>query len=59
LLFLYGEREQDLIAQHARFIERAIPNGRRRAVPDAGHFSHVDNPEYVVKSIRKFLSTFE
>ena len=39
-------------------IERRVsllPLGRWRSVPDAGHYVHVEQPEFVLDEIRAFL----
>lgn len=54
-LYLYGEKELDTLTGHADFVAEAVPLGRAREIPNAGHHSHVDNPEFVVDTIREFL----
>lgn len=53
-LLLYGEREFDGMADHAERMADLIPDAEAREIPDAGHNSHVDNPEFVVDAIREF-----
>ncbi|WP_049997555.1 alpha/beta fold hydrolase [Halococcus sediminicola] len=55
-LLLYGERESEVAAPHAEYMADAIPVAEVRRIPNAGHNSHVDNPEFVVEIIREFLS---
>lgn len=56
MLFLYGEHEFDVVATHARHVANHVPRGDSREVPRAGHFSHVDNPQFLTATIREFLS---
>lgn len=54
-LCLYGERELASAARHAEYMADRIPDADARQIPDAGHNSHVDNPQFVVGSLREFL----
>jgi pimeloyl-ACP methyl ester carboxylesterase len=54
-LLAYGEREPDATARHARVVADAVPDGRRRTIPDAGHTIHVERPSLVVATLREFL----
>lgn len=54
-LHLYGEYEILRLHRHARYMAEQIPRGETREIPNAGHVSHVDNPEFVVEAIRDFL----
>lgn len=58
-LVMYGERETDLMARHARTLAETVPDGRVREIPGAGHNSHVDNPEFVRDELRDFLADIE
>ncbi|ELZ23609.1 alpha/beta hydrolase fold protein [Halosimplex carlsbadense 2-9-1] len=53
-LVMYGEYEPSMTARHAEYIYDRIPDCELRTIPDAGHSSHVDNPEFVCDSIRTF-----
>ena len=54
-LVLYGENEPGLVHAHAaRFADR-IADVDVRAVPDAGHASNMDNPEFYEDVLREFL----
>lgn len=55
-LLMYGERESEVVAPHAEYMADAIPVAEIRRIPNAGHNSHVDNPEFVVETLREFLS---
>lgn len=55
-LHLYGEYEIPRLHRHARYMADRIPHGEAREIPNAGHVSHVDNPEFVVDAIREFLN---
>jgi 3-oxoadipate enol-lactonase len=56
-LILYGEYEIPLIRRHAKYMEKVIPHAEAGQIPNAGHVSTVDNPEFVVTSLRKFLAS--
>lgn len=59
-LLMYGEYEPGKAARHARYMAEEIPGAKAREIPSAGHNSHVDNPEFIVKSLREvFDDTFE
>jgi len=56
-LVLYGEHTPaTLRAMHAR-VPEWLPNAdvEVQVVPDAGHASNVDNPEFVTEAVRGFL----
>lgn len=55
-LLLYGERESEIAARHAEYMADAIPVAEVHRIPNAGHNSHVDNPEFVAETLREFLS---
>lgn len=55
-LHLYGEYEIPRLHRHARYMADRIPCGEAQKIPDAGHVSHVDNPEFVVDALREFLN---
>lgn len=55
-LLMYGERELDSMRRHAEYMASRIPDAEAREIPEAGHNSHVDNPEFVVAAIREFLA---
>lgn len=54
-LILYGEHEIPLIRRHAEFTETVIPHAEVKQIPNAGHVSTVDNPEFVIESLRELL----
>ncbi|MFC7177091.1 alpha/beta fold hydrolase [Halosegnis marinus] len=51
---LYGEYEIPQVRRHARFMAERL-DGDLRVIPDAGHVSMVDAPEFVVGALRDFL----
>ena len=55
-LLLYGEHEAPFIARHGPKLRDGIPNAVLRAVPDAGHASNLDNPEFFTDAMRTFLA---
>jgi pimeloyl-ACP methyl ester carboxylesterase len=54
-LVLYGEREAAFIRRHADRMGRWIRDATVLEVPDAGHASNLDNPEFVTDALRGFL----
>lgn len=54
-LHLCGEYEIPRLHRHARHMADRIPGGEAREIPGAGHVSHIDNPEFVVDTLRAFL----
>ncbi|WP_227356805.1 alpha/beta fold hydrolase [Haladaptatus salinisoli] len=56
-LILYGEHEPPFIRRHAPKMEAEIPNAVVREVPDAGHASNLDNPEFFSAALREFLAS--
>lgn len=55
-LVLYGENELGFVRRHVRKIADDIPNAVLREVPDAGHASNLDNPEFFTTAVRDFLA---
>lgn len=54
-LALYGEHEPSMMERHADAFARRAPDVQVDAIPDAGHNSHVDNPDYFADAVREFL----
>src|SRR5699024_6110335 len=55
-LLLYGERESEVAGPHAEYMADTIPVAEVRRIPNAGHNSHVDNPEFILDLLREFLA---
>lgn len=55
-LILYGEHETSMISRHAPTLSAQIPDSTVREVPDAGHASPWDNPEFFNNTIQAFLA---
>jgi len=55
-LILYGEHESSVVSRHAPTLGARIPDATVREVPDAGHASPWDNPEFFNDAIREFLA---
>jgi pimeloyl-ACP methyl ester carboxylesterase len=55
-LILYGEHETSMISRHAPTLSVQIPDSTVQEVPDAGHASPWDNPEFFNSTIRTFLA---
>lgn len=55
-LILYGEHETSVIRRHVPTLASEIPNATVQVVPNAGHASPWDNPEFFNETIRDFLA---
>lgn len=55
VLMLYGDNEP-WIEPHAHYLETHLADCRSAAIPEASHNAHVDDPEFIIDSIREFLS---
>ncbi|WP_363463382.1 alpha/beta fold hydrolase [Halogeometricum borinquense] len=55
-LILYGEHETSIIRRHVPTLSAQIPDSIVQEVPDAGHASPWDNPEFFNSTIRTFLT---
>lgn len=55
-LVLYGEHESPFIRRHAPKLRAELPNVSVREVPDAGHASNLDNPEFFTRALREFVA---
>ena len=54
-LVLYGENELPFVKRHAAELAAHLPDVDVDEVPDAGHASNLDNPEYFTAAVRDFL----
>lgn len=55
-LVLYGEHEMSVVRRHVPTLAAGVPGARVQEVPDAGHASPWDNPEFFNDAVRRFLS---
>lgn len=55
-LVLYGENEPAFIRRHVPGLAGELSNATVREVPDAGHASNLDNPEFFTTAVVKFLA---
>ncbi|MFB6308307.1 MAG: alpha/beta fold hydrolase [Haloarculaceae archaeon] len=55
-LVLYGEHDAGFIRRQVPHLASLLPNATVREVPDAGHVSNLDNPDYVTAALREFLA---
>ncbi|NHN49908.1 alpha/beta fold hydrolase [Halostella sp. JP-L12] len=55
-LVLRGEHEAPFLRRHAEKLRDEIPDAVLRTVPDAGHASNLDNPEFFTRTVRTFLA---
>lgn len=58
-LVLYGEHDTAFVRRHAPVLEALLGDARVLEVPDAGHASNLDNPEFVTNALREFLDGLE
>jgi len=56
-LILYGEHETAIISRHVPTLSALIPDSTVQEVPDAGHASPWDNPEFFNSTIQTFLTS--
>jgi pimeloyl-ACP methyl ester carboxylesterase len=54
-LILVGSEERKSFQDAADWMQAAIPGSRKVTVPDAGHASVRDQPDFVVRTLRDFL----
>ena len=54
-LVLYGEHETSIMRRHAPRFAAELPDATVREVPDAGHATPWDNPEYFNDAVRTFV----
>ena len=54
-LFLAGERSPYVLPEHQGEIRRLFPNARLEAVPGAGHWVHVEQPDAFLRQLAAFL----
>jgi pimeloyl-ACP methyl ester carboxylesterase len=55
-LVLYGEHETAIMSRHAPVLARELSDATVREVPDAGHASPWDNPEFFNDAIETFVA---
>jgi pimeloyl-ACP methyl ester carboxylesterase len=54
-LVLYGEHEAPFMRRQAAGLGRLIAGATVRTVPDAGHASNLDNPDFFTAAVRELL----
>jgi pimeloyl-ACP methyl ester carboxylesterase len=54
-LVVYGENEIGLVKRHSRELSATIPDATLRVVPEGGHASNLDDPEFFTATLREFL----
>ncbi|RBI64255.1 alpha/beta hydrolase [halophilic archaeon] len=55
-LVLYGENELPFVKRHAAELAAHLSDVAVDEVPDAGHASNLDNPDYFTAAVRTFLA---
>lgn len=58
-LVLFGADELPFVKRHVAELAANIPNVGVTEVPDAGHASNLDNPEFFTATLREFLATID
>lgn len=53
-LAMHGENEP-FVETHANYVRERLSDCATREIPDASHNSHVDNPEFIIDTLREFL----
>lgn len=56
-LLIWGEKDTATTLKHARLIEKLVPDAGLVAIPDAGHFSFLDNPAIARGALASFLKS--
>jgi pimeloyl-ACP methyl ester carboxylesterase len=56
VLMLYGDNELPFLEAHAEYLEAQLAQCRTAEIPDAGHNSQADNPEYILNRVREFTT---
>lgn len=54
-LFLTGARSNYVRPEHAETVRRLFPNARHKAIAEAGHWLHADQPSAFVRAVERFL----
>ncbi|MFW9918323.1 MAG: alpha/beta fold hydrolase [Candidatus Thorarchaeota archaeon] len=54
-LVILGENERKAVFPHADKMVELIPNSRKVLVPDAGHASNLENPEFFNRELEDFV----
>lgn len=55
-LILYGEHDAGFIRRHAAKFGEETPNATVQVVPEGGHASNLDNPDFFTSALREFLA---
>lgn len=55
-LVVYGEHEAPFVRRHVPRLSVDIPDASVVEIPDAGHASNLDNPEFFTRTLREFLA---
>lgn len=56
VLMLYGENELPFPSKHADFLQEKLEQCQVEEIPEAGHNSQADNPEFILSRIREFMT---
>lgn len=54
-LFIRGEKSKYILDSDFEGIKALFPNAEILTAPDAGHWVHADNPQWIAESVRTFL----
>lgn len=54
-LIVWGEKDEETPLSYARIMHQTIPHSELVILPNAGHFSFLDNPEKFVQALTEFI----
>jgi pimeloyl-ACP methyl ester carboxylesterase len=57
VLAIWGQQDGVVSAEYGRSYAGAFPHGQYQAVPEAGHFPHIEQPAVVLAAIGEFAGT--
>lgn len=58
-LFVWGERDRIIPANHGRSAQTDVPNSRFELLPSSGHFPHLDEPQRFMEVLDDFIASTE
>lgn len=56
-MIVWGTKDRMIPVEHARSVERELPDCRVELFEGAGHFPHLDDPERFARVLREFIAT--
>lgn len=55
-MVVWGTKDRMIPVEHARSVQRQLPDCRVELFEGAGHFPHLDDPERFARSLREFIT---